>query len=583
MYKRGLAVVLSVALSLGIAAMPVYAAETQNGEISMTEIPESALGEEASENAIQAESELEEIESENVIQAESETGEVLSIEEGSIEAFVARLYRTLLLREPDPKGLAEWSEVLRSRKETGADIVAGFVFSKEFVGNAYSDEKYIEVLYNAILGRQSDEEGLADWCGELQDGLSRAYVCAGFVGSQEFDKLCRSYNIETGRVKLNDVADLHPEMTKFVIRAYRLILSREPDKTGLNAWVTQLSTGKNTGTDIIRGFVESKEFIDKKLSDEDYITVLYKAVLDREPDEDGKRGWLDVMHGEGASRLAVLKGFVESVEFTKLCEFYGIKRGSITIGRTYQNPPQYYQIKDSISLSGGGYNLDIGYEGLKVVWVKKALGMGDSVGLYGAIYTNAVASRVKIFQKRAGLPQTGIVDIFTWKAMGFTEHDWFNLGAYVSPIRVNSSSTREQHIEAMIARAYDYLGTSYIIGASGAPGTGVDCSGLAMQALYAAGIDMSPINPVRHAHPGYEYESANMWASSKFKHVSYDQRQRGDLIFYQNAHGTVIHVAIYLGNDQVIESTCAPFNKVVIEPIKNAYRSNIKGVARPFV
>lgn len=552
MLKKGLVMsVLCILIGI-VSTIPVYATETSLNPLHTEEIAET-------ENTM------------------------LSVEPGSIEDFVARLYRTLLLREPDPIGLAEWSEVLRSKKETGADIVAGFVFSKEFAGNAYSDEKYIEVLYNAVLGRQSDAAGLADWCGELQEGLSRTYVCAGFVGSQEFDKLCHSYNIETGRVKLNDVADLYPEMTKFVTRAYRLILGRAPDKSGLNAWVTQLSTGKNSGADIIRGFIESREFIDKKLSDDDYIVVLYKAVLNREPDNDGKQEWLDVMHGEGASRLAVLKGFIESAEFTKLCEFYGIKRGSITIGRVYQNPAQYYQVKDSISLSGGGYNLDIGYEGLKVVWVKKALGMGDSVGLYGAIYTNEVANRVRLFQKRVGLPQTGIVELSTWKALGFTEHDWLNLGAYVSPICVNLNSTREQHIEAMIARAYDYLGTSYIIGASGAPGTGVDCSGLTMQALYAAGIDMSPINPVRHAHPGYEYESANMWASSKFKHVSYDQRQRGDLIFYQNARGTVIHVAIYLGNDQVIESTCAPFNKVVIQPIKNAYRSNIKGVARPFV
>ena len=51
----------------------------------------------------------------------------------------------------------------------------------------------------------------------------------------------------------------------------------------------------------------------------------------------------------------------------------------------------------------------------------------------------------------------------------------------------------------MIGRAYDYMGDDYMIGASGAPGLGIDCSGLVMQALYAAGIDMSPINPVRHA------------------------------------------------------------------------------------
>ena len=98
--------------------------------------------------------------------------------------------------------------------------------------------------------------------------------------------------------------------------------------------------------------------------------------------------------------------------------------------------------------------------------------------------------------------------------------------------------------------------------------------------LYGAGLDISPINPVRHAHPGYEYESRNMWASPKFKHVPYSQRQRGDLIFYQNSSGVVIHVAIYLGNNQVIESWP---NQVVVWPIQNGQRSNIKGVVRPFV
>ena len=264
-------------------------------------------------------------------------------------------------------------------------------------------------------------------------------------------------------------------------------------------------------------------------------------------------------------------------EFNKVT---GVLIGKV---RVYQNPSQYYQIKSSITLSGGGYNLSVGYEGLKVAYVKRALGLGNAIGLNGALYTQSTANYVKTFQRKHGLSQTGIVNLATWKAMGYSESDWYGLGAYVSPIRVDETSTRSEHIEAMIDRAYDYLGTSYIIGASGAPGTGVDCSGMVMQALYAAGLDISPINPVRHSYPGYEYESANMWASSKFKHVSYSQRKRGDLIFYQNSRGAVIHVAIYLGNNQVIESTCAPFNRVVVQPIQNAYRSNIKGVVRPFV
>ncbi len=256
---------------------------------------------------------------------------------------------------------------------------------------------------------------------------------------------------------------------------------------------------------------------------------------------------------------------------------------SYTVGyvaRRYQNPAGYYQVQDSISLTGADYNLSYGFEGLKVMYVMQALGLGDGVGMGGAFYGDNVILAVKAFQMNAGLPATGIVDYDTWITMGLPWQDWFNLGAYVSPLRVNADSTREEHIEAMISTAESYLGTPYVIGAAGAPGTGVDCSGLVMQALYAAGIDTSPINPVRHSYPGYEYESRNMWDSPQFLHVSYEERQRGDLIFYQNSAGVVIHVAIYLGNDMVIESWP---NQVVIWPVMNSSRSNIKGVVRPFI
>ena len=248
--------------------------------------------------------------------------------------------------------------------------------------------------------------------------------------------------------------------------------------------------------------------------------------------------------------------------------------------RRYQNPSQYYQIKDSITLTGGGYNLSYGFEGVKVMQVIRRLNLGSGIGMGGAFYGTNVQNAVRNFQRKNGLSQTGNVDLLTWLKLGFNQVQWEQWGAYVSPMKVNRDSTRSDHIEAMISTAYSYMGTAYVIGASGPPGTGIDCSGLVMQALYGAGLDISPINPVRHAHPGYEYESRNMWASPKFKHVPYSQRQRGDLIFYQNSSGVVIHVAIYLGNNQVIESWP---NQVVVWPVQNGQRSNIKGVVRPFV
>lgn len=252
---------------------------------------------------------------------------------------------------------------------------------------------------------------------------------------------------------------------------------------------------------------------------------------------------------------------------------------SITVNtqRYYQNPSKYIQIQDKITLKhSGGYNLKVGYMGLKVQKVNRYFRIGNK---YWPRYTSQTKRKVKAFQKRKKLKATGVVNKATWKKMGFSESSWYNLGAYVAPIKVNPSSTKKDHIEAMISTAKKYLGSNYVVGASGKPSQGADCSGLIMQALYAAGVDPYPVSCVRHSKPGYEFESRNIWKSKKLKTVPYTKKQRGDLIFYKGPSGAVNHIAIYLGNGKVIESWP---NKVVIWPIKNSHRSRIKGVKRVF-
>ena len=343
-------------------------------------------------------------------------------------------------------------------------------------------------------------------------------------------------------------------------------------------WQDEVSNGTESGCmDGSHGIEAVKISLTGDIAN--YYDIYYRAHV-------AKYGWLGwAKNGQPAGTTTVgyrLEGLQIKLVSKDVSAPANIGYYTETKYRKYQNPAQYYQIKDKITLSGGDYTLSYEYEGIKVRKVIQKLGLGSGIGMGGAIYDNKVVNAVKKFQKAHGLEETGNVDLLTWKAMGFNELEWESWGAYVSPMRVNENSTRNQHIEAMINRAYDYLGNDYVIGASGAPGLGIDCSGLVMQALYAAGLDTSPINPVSHAQPGHEYESRNMWASSKFKHVPYSQRQRGDLIFYQSSNGVVIHVAIYLGNNQVIEAWP---NKVMVAPVRygSGSRANIKGVARPFV
>ena len=124
---------------------------------------------------------------------------------------------------------------------------------------------------------------------------------------------------------------------------------------------------------------------------------------------------------------------------------------------------------------------------------------------------------------------------------------------YTAPVLTNNASTRKQHVEAMIKTAKKYLGDPYVVCRSRAPGKGVDCSGLVMQACYGAGADLWPSNPYRHRFPKYEYESRRIAKNPKLKTVRWKNRKRGDLVFYSKG-GIVIHVGIYLGKGKIIHS-----------------------------
>ncbi len=152
-------------------------------------------------------------------------------------------------------------------------------------------------------------------------------------------------------------------------------------------------------------------------------------------------------------------------------------------------------------------------------------------------------------------------------------------GYYISPLLADENNTRSERIEAMIQTAMTYLGTTYKPCCAGAPGTCCDCSGLVMQSLYAAGYNPYPISPKRHALPEYEYESRSFWADSRIPTVPASQIQRGDLVFYHNGYGTVIHIAIYLGDGTVIEEW-PPYG--MIRPLNWSPRPHILGYKRVF-
>lgn len=263
--------------------------------------------------------------------------------------------------------------------------------------------------------------------------------------------------------------------------------------------------------------------------------------------------------------------------FYQIASNVWINSDDATTAPAYQNPNGWLQIhNEQIKPVGNvGYPLYNGVEGIKTWLVRKYFGYSNA----HTIYDGNVANSVRSLQSRVGLPVTGIVDLNTWKAMGFSDASWTGIDSYVAPLRTNITSSRSDHIEAMINEAYRYLGKPWISGASSSPDYGVDCSGLVTQALYASGIDSAPISSIQHAQPGNEWNCQMYWNDVRIPHVNFNERQRGDLIFFTDpSSGMLWHVGILLDASTMVESW--PY-AVQIHSIYSG-RGNIAGVKRVF-
>ena len=110
-------------------------------------------------------------------------------------AYVTRLYKNCLSRNPDWIGLQDWVTRLMVKKESASKVAKGFFQSTEFTGKKYDNTTYVEILYRTLFGREADTAGLNDWVSRLNKSTSRTTVLNAFLDSQEFASLCSKYGL----------------------------------------------------------------------------------------------------------------------------------------------------------------------------------------------------------------------------------------------------------------------------------------------------------------------------------------------------------------------------------------------------
>ncbi|HUR20443.1 MAG TPA: DUF4214 domain-containing protein [Vicinamibacterales bacterium] len=155
-------------------------------------------------------------------------------------APVARLYFAYFLRIPDYAGLQYWIGQFKSGVSLGT-ISQNFAASPEFQNRygALNNTQFVTLIYQNVMGRAPDANGLAYWAGQLASGVTRGSVMLSFSESPEYKAVIDS--------------------EVYVTMTYAGMLRRAPDQGGFDFWANQLDATKSA-SGLIGGFVASPEY-----------------------------------------------------------------------------------------------------------------------------------------------------------------------------------------------------------------------------------------------------------------------------------------------------------------------------------
>ncbi|MCP5032292.1 MAG: DUF4214 domain-containing protein [Actinomycetia bacterium] len=102
---------------------------------------------------------------------------------------IYRLYRAYFLREPDQAGWNYWTVEYGGRHNSNLEVVSdSFAISDEFQARygGLDNQQFVSLIYQNVLGRTPDPEGLAHWTNALDSGYSRGAVMIAFSESAEY-------------------------------------------------------------------------------------------------------------------------------------------------------------------------------------------------------------------------------------------------------------------------------------------------------------------------------------------------------------------------------------------------------------
>lgn len=129
-----------------------------------------------------------------------------------------------------------------------------------------------------------------------------------------------------------------------------------------------------------------------------------------------------------------------------------------------------------------------------------------------------------------------------------------------------AATSRTALADKIVATGLKFLGTPYYFGARSGDTSRFDCSSFTQYVYYVNGINL----------PRTSRQQAQLGTR-----ISSSQLQKGDLVFFStNRNGRIDHVAIYMGNNQLLHALPKP--GVTVTKVNSYWKSTYVGARRVF-
>ena len=151
-------------------------------------------------------------------------------------------------------------------------------------------------------------------------------TCPGMPGPAIFDE---NFNPKPAYFALRDTlltarAQGAPRVREFVISRYNAMIEYLPNDKEVLQWTETLQSGKETAQSLILHLHAMPEFVATEYNHSDYLDFIYRKVLGRRPDSNGKEFFLGML-GNGITREAIAGLMTSGQEFENKYKGYWMK------------------------------------------------------------------------------------------------------------------------------------------------------------------------------------------------------------------------------------------------------------------